>query len=98
MEKPYKFLAKDFYEMLEKQNYKCPLTGRELTPETTTAEHIVQLQAGGIHRKENIYLIHRDVARIKRFMSENDVINLAFDILKTMGKAYGFTAKKILQD
>jgi hypothetical protein len=93
----YKFRAADFYAMLESQEYKCPLTGRELTPESTTAEHRIQLQAGGVHEKENIYLIHKDVGKIKRFMSEADVVRLAFDILQTKGKEYGIQAKKILK-
>ena len=49
MQKDYKFKAKEFYHLLDKQEYRCALTGRNLTPETTTAEHIVQLQDGGVH-------------------------------------------------
>ena len=97
MQNNYKFKAKHFYDLLESQGYRCPLTGRELTPESTTAEHKVQLQAGGIHELQNIYLIHKDVGRIKRFMSEADVVQLAFDILQTKGKEYGFQAQKLLK-
>lgn len=94
MQNDYKFKAKDFYDLLEQQQYRCPLTNRELTPENTTAEHKVQLSAGGKHEKANIYLIHKDAARLKRHMSEQDMVKLAFDVLKTRGKAHGYSARK----
>jgi len=91
----YKFLAKDFYEMLEQQGYRCALTRRELTPETTTAEHKILLSEGGKHEIENIYLISKDAAKLKRSMSENQMAELAFEILKTIGKKYGFKASRL---
>ena len=97
MKNNYKFRANHFYQLLETQDYTCPLSGRKLTPENTTAEHIIPLQAGGVHELSNIYLIHKDVGRIKRHLSEADVVRLAFDILQTNGKKYGFQAKAILK-
>lgn len=94
----YKFMAKDFYEMLEKQEYRCPLTGRELTPDTTTAEHRIPLHDGGNHEKDNIYLINKEVGRIKRYMTEAEVLRLAFDIIKARGQEFGYQAKKISKD
>ena len=91
----YKFAAKDFYALLEKQQYRCALSGRELTPETTDAEHILPLDSGGTHTPDNIYLIVRDAARLKRHLTEAQVIELCFDILKTRGKEFGYEATKI---
>lgn len=94
-EKPYKFAAKDFYAMLDRQNYRCALSGRELTPENTDAEHIIPLDQGGTHTLENIYLIVREAARLKRHLTEKEMIRLCFDILTTRGKDFDYEAAKI---
>lgn len=91
----YKFAAKDFYSLLDRQNFRCALSGRELTPETTDAEHILPLDSGGIHTPENIYLIVRDAARLKRHLTEAELVRLCFDILTTRGKEFGYEATKI---
>ena len=93
--KKYIFRATDFYEMLDKQEYKCPLTGRELTPENTTAEHITPLRKGGLHIKDNIYLIDKETSKIKRYLTEVELINLAIDIVKSRGKEIGYGIRKI---
>lgn len=95
VEIPYKFAAKDFYGILERQQYRCSLSGRELTPENTDAEHILPLEHGGAHTPDNIYLIVRDAARLKRHLKEEDLIRLCFDILKTRGKEFGYSATKV---
>jgi hypothetical protein len=94
-ESSYKFTAKDFYRLLEAQMYKCPLTNRELTPESTRAELIVPKEKGGKNEFENIYLVDRDVARVKRSMLESEIFELAVDIVKTMGKKRGYSIRKI---
>jgi len=91
----YKFAAKDFYTLLDKQEYRCGLSNRELTPENTDAEHIVPLDSGGTHTPDNIYLIVRDAARLKRHLTEVQVIELCYDILKTRGADFGITVTKV---
>ena len=90
----YVYRAKDFYEQLEEQNYKCFVTGRELTPMNCTAEHLVPLKKGGQHIRENIVLLVRDIAPLKRNLSEEEIVLLAVDVIKAKGKAYGFKAIK----
>lgn len=85
MTQKYVFRAKDFYALLESQNYRCPLTGRELTPETTCAEHIVPLRQGGTHALDNIYLVHDTVAKLKRHYKDSEILELANDIINTIG-------------
>ncbi len=87
--------AKDLYALLEAQSYRCALSGRELTPEITDAEHIVPLDAGGEHTPDNIYLIVKDAARLKRYLPERDLMQLCFDILNHRGKTYGYQAIRI---
>ncbi|AFM13301.1 HNH endonuclease [Turneriella parva] len=95
MSENYKFTAKDFYALLEKQKYTCPLTNRELTPESTRAELIIPKERGGQNAFENIYLVDRDVAKVKRSMLETEIFALALDIVKSMGRKRGYTLRKI---
>jgi hypothetical protein len=90
----YRFTAKDFYALLEKQKYTCPLTNRELTPESTRAELIIPKERGGLNAFENIYLLNRDVAKMKRSMLETEIFDLAVDIVKTMGRKRGYSLRK----
>ena len=91
----YKFSAKDFYALLDQQQYRCCLSGRELTPENTDAEHILPLEHGGQHLPDNICLLVREAARLKRHLTEDAVIQLCFDILKTRGSEFGIKVSKV---
>ena len=91
----YKFTAKDFYALLEKQQYRCRLSGRELTPENTDGEHILPLELGGQHQPENICLVVRDVARLKRHLTEQAVVELCYDIIKQRGLEFDFKVSKV---
>ncbi|EQA44739.1 hypothetical protein LEP1GSC050_4139 [Leptospira broomii serovar Hurstbridge str. 5399] len=85
----YKFVAKDFYKLLELQNWKCYLTGRNLEPENTNAEHIIPLRKGGEHKFINICFVVEPLAKLKRFYTEEEIINLAADIIKFKGLKHG---------
>ena len=51
--------------ILEQQQYRCALTGRELAPETAVLDHIVPLARGGAHAASNIWVLHREVNQAK---------------------------------
>jgi hypothetical protein len=95
MSENYKFTAKDFYGLLERQKYTCPLTNRELTPESTRAELIIPKERGGENALENIYLVNREVAKVKRSMLENEIFELALDIVKALGRKRGYSIRKV---
>jgi len=82
----YKFKSKDFYDLLVKQKYLCPITGRELTPETTCAEHRIPLRMGGKHALENIYLVNEMASRLKRQFTEHEILEFALDVVRTLGE------------
>ena len=90
MKEKFKFRSKHFYELLNQQKYRCALTNRELTPENTNAEHIQPISKGGKHEVENICLVVDMVGKLKRYFSEEEIVLLASDIIKTKGKKYGF--------
>ncbi|MCB1175841.1 MAG: hypothetical protein KDK39_19860 [Leptospiraceae bacterium] len=91
------FRAQHFYELLENQAYRCALTGRELTPENTTAEHIIPLRTHGEHRYDNIYLVDEQVSKIKRYLTDEDVVELAAEIIETRGYEFGYALKRSRQ-
>lgn len=88
------FKAKDFYALLEKQKYTCPVTGRELRPENTTAAHIVPLRKGGKHEVENIYLVVNDLLDVKKNLTDAELVTLCYDVLKAIGEEYGYAVEK----
>jgi hypothetical protein len=89
MSEKYTFKAKDFYRLLEEQKYRCPITGRELTPETTCAEHIVPLRKGEVHELKSIYLVDQMASRLKRHYTEEEILQFAIDVVNALGDENG---------
>ena len=88
------FKANHFYELLEKTQYKCPYSGRELTPANCVAEHITPLRLQGRHEASNIVLVDHEVAYLKRYLSDDAVLKLAVEIVNTLGKNRGYKISK----
>jgi 5-methylcytosine-specific restriction endonuclease McrA len=68
--------------LLEKQAYKCNLTGRELTPDTAAADHIKPLSSGGKNEMSNMQILHVDVNRAKGTMSRREFVDLCREVVK----------------
>ncbi|MBR32329.1 MAG: hypothetical protein CMN77_13570 [Spirochaetaceae bacterium] len=77
----YTFKAKDFYELLERQEERCALTGRQLTPENCTAIHRTPLRRGGTHDLSNICLVVEEIAQLKRSLLDEELYSLCEDLL-----------------
>ena len=90
----YKFKVEDFRELLKNQNEKCFLTGRELSPENTYAEHIIPLGKGGTHNKDNIVLVIDMLSKLKRYYTIEEIINIAYDILSYRGNEFGIKVSR----
>ncbi len=90
----YKFKVSDFRDLLDSQKKQCFLTGRELTPENTYAEHILPLGKGGLHSKENIVLVIDMLSKLKRYYTIEEIVEMAFDILSVKGKEYGIKVSR----
>lgn len=71
----------DLRAMLAKQSYRCALTGRELTPENCSLDHIVPLCKGGAHSKENAQLVVIEANKAKGMMTEGEFIQLCGDVI-----------------
>lgn len=68
-------------QLLEWQQYRCALTGRMLTPDTASLDHIVPVRSGGEHRMENVQVLHRDVNRAKSTMTRDEFTELCREVV-----------------
>jgi 5-methylcytosine-specific restriction endonuclease McrA len=66
--------------LLEYQHYRCALTGRELTPETSALDHIIPIRCGGVHVIENTQVLHSDVNRAKGALTNDEFIRLCREV------------------
>lgn len=90
----YKFRAEDFWNLIQGQEYRCALSGRELTPENTEVELRDPARIEGRGEMENLYLLVRPLAQMARYTSERDIIELAASIIATRGEEFGYGLKK----
>ncbi len=67
--------------LLEHQRYCCALTGRQLTPETASLDHIVPVRCGGEHVIENTQVLHKNVNRAKTTMTREEFIQLCREVV-----------------
>ncbi len=67
-------------QLLEHQGYRCALTGRILTPELASLDHIVPVRDGGEHVIENTQVLHRDINRAKSILSNEDFIQMCREV------------------
>jgi len=67
--------------LLEHQQYRCALTGRELTPETAALDHVVPVRLGGEHVIENTQVLHKDVNRAKGSLTSQEFIGLCHEVV-----------------
>ena len=73
--------AKQILELVEKQQYRCAITGRPLTPSDASMDHIVPLSRGGKHSIENIQIVHRQINAMKGTMTQEELIAIAREIV-----------------
>lgn len=69
-------------EILERQGRCCALTGRTLTPQTASIDHITPLANGGSHTIGNIQILHKDVNAAKGSMSQEEFIEMCREVAR----------------
>lgn len=72
--------AKRLHELLESQEYRCALSGRELTPQTAALDHIKPLSSGGGNAISNAQIVQYDVNRAKGDMANDEFIAMCRDV------------------
>jgi hypothetical protein len=67
--------------LLERQQYRCALSGRELAPHTAALDHIVPVRGGGQHVIENAQVLDKDVNRAKNSLTSDEFIALCREVV-----------------
>ena len=67
-------------DLLIKQNYRCALSGRELTIENVTLDHITPFAKSDDHSIDNVHLVIREANLAKGAMSTGEFIRLCQDV------------------
>lgn len=68
--------------LLERQQYRCALSGRRLTPQTAALDHIVPIRNGGEHVMENAQVLDKQVNRAKGSLTTAEFIRLCRDVVR----------------
>jgi hypothetical protein len=69
-------------ELLNKQGYRCYLSGRELTPSTASLDHKLTISKGGAHDIENIGVVDYRVNLAKGTMTIDEFILMCRDVVQ----------------
>ena len=68
--------------LLEHQRYRCGLTGRLLTPQTSALDHIMPIRFGGEHVIKNTQVLHKDVNRAKGSLTSDEFIGMCREVVR----------------
>lgn len=66
----------DLMRLVEAQQYRCALSGIELTPETAALDHITPITNGGEHSIANLQWLNCEVNRMKGMLSVEVFIDI----------------------
>lgn len=77
-----KITIKDLRDMLVKQDYRCALSGRLLTPQNCSLDHIIPLSKGGMHTPDNAQLVCCEINKVKANLTDEEFIELCRDIVE----------------
>lgn len=80
--------------LLEYQEYRCALTGRGLTPETASLDHVLPIRCNGEHVIENTQVLHRDVNRAKGSLTNEEFIRMCCEVVDHMTHRRGSRGAK----
>ena len=67
--------------LLQHQNYRCAMTGRQLTPQTSSLDHIIPVSRGRQHSINNAQVLHKDVNRAKGVLTNEQFIQLCREVV-----------------
>lgn len=63
-------------QLCEKQEYRCALTGVNLTPQTASLDHAVPISRGGENSIANCQIVTQQVNRMKGLMTNDEFIEV----------------------
>lgn len=71
---------KQIMTLIESQQYRCALSGRELTPETASLDHALPLSRGGLHDISNVQVLEFRVNAAKGTMTVEEFVAMCCDV------------------
>lgn len=74
--------VKELKEVILHQEYRCYLTGEQLTVDNYSLDHIVPSSKGGTNNKENLGVVTRKVNYMKRDLSVEEFVNYCELVLR----------------
>lgn len=77
-----KITPNQLFSLAKKQKLICPLSGRKLTTENISLDHIIPLARGGKNSIDNIMLVVKDANLAKQQLSTQEFIQLCKDVVK----------------
>ncbi|TWU08618.1 HNH endonuclease [Symmachiella macrocystis] len=80
MPTPATVTAKMIMELIERQRFRCALSGRELTPENASLDHIVPLSRGGTHEISNLWVVDQQVNAAKSTLTVEEFVAMCREI------------------
>ena len=81
MRKHKSVTATQVLELIKKQNFLCAISGRTLTPETASLDHIIPLGRGGPHSIENVWAVDHHVNVAKGTMTFDEFVAMCREIV-----------------
>jgi 5-methylcytosine-specific restriction endonuclease McrA len=81
--------AKQVLELVKRQRFRCAISGRELTPETASLDHIIPLARGGRHAIENVWVVDHQVNSAKGTLPPDEFVALCRDVVAYQGRDAG---------
>jgi len=82
MAKKKTITAKQVLELVKQQGFRCPISNRELTPETASLDHIVPLGRGGDHDLSNVWIVHHEVNSAKGTLTFEEFVALCREVVR----------------
>lgn len=70
---------------LKGQKYKCAISGRPITEMDCEVDHILPSSRGGSDELDNLRLVCPAANRAKTYMTDEELVILCREILKTLG-------------
>ena len=74
--------ASQVLDLVKDQDFHCAISGRKLTPETASLDHIVPLGRGGEHSIENVWVVDHRINLAKGTMTVEEFVSMCRDVVQ----------------
>lgn len=74
--------SKQLLKLIESQEFRCALTGRQLEPDTASVDHAYPVSQGGTNTIANLQVLHTDVNQAKGTMNPETFVEMCRDVVE----------------